>query len=398
MKKAGASLAHLASSGTPPDRETACRISIGLDDTMGRFNEELFPYLAVGGTAIQFVYGANGRGKTHFLLSLEETAMLKGFVTARIACPAGKSPFRSLRATYEMIATSMLVPDLEGHEDFGHGITSVIKAKFSNASAGQSRDIVSRLKSSKHLSPDFRNLVLTYGLGIDDRSRTGKFEDSLEALLAGSQTHYVKISDLYRADKTIPKPLGKLGLRNAGNWLRSLLSVPAALGYPGVIVMFDETEQAVHGGGLTSTREQLANLRNLVDYCALGAFSGCLIVYSAAEEFLDVARDNLDALAQRIEPADMLGTLSISNFRSVWTNLEELTFPNTTEERFFEELGEKIVRLGVDAGLSTLRARELKTTISSRAQKFARSPSQGVVRKFVKEASNIVAMEVRKRG
>ena len=65
MKTPRARLAHLAAHGTPPDAHTAQRMSVGLEATLARFDSEVFPYLAAGGTEVQFVYGANGRGKTH---------------------------------------------------------------------------------------------------------------------------------------------------------------------------------------------------------------------------------------------------------------------------------------------------------------------------------------------
>src|SRR4051812_24918313 len=95
-----ARLAHLAEQGTPPDRETARAISVGLDETVSRIGAEVFPYLEQGGSEIQFVFGANGRGKTHYLMTLEELGREQGFVTCRVDCPVGSSPFQSLRATY----------------------------------------------------------------------------------------------------------------------------------------------------------------------------------------------------------------------------------------------------------------------------------------------------------
>ena len=397
MSKALSQLSRLATSGTPPDSQTASKISVGLDGTLSRVQNEVFPYLSAGGTEIQFIYGANGRGKTHYLLSMEEIAKNRGFVTARIDCPAGKSPFGSLRSTYEMIASSLVPPPtMQLSSAPSQGASSIVSAALSGKNSVEIKEVIARIKTSKHLSPDFRNLVLAYGASVLTGSTiTDKVEKSLEALLLGSSTNLISISELYRADKSLPKPLGRITSRNAATWLRSLLSLPAALGYPGCVIMFDETERAFHGVSSSAMQQQLANMRNLVDYCALGAFSGCLILYSAAEQFLDFTRRHLDALAQRIEPPSMLDSILMSNQRSIWTDLEDLTSPHTDDKAFFVALSEKIVQLGVEAGLTAARVEPLKRTLSSEAQSYARAPTSGVVRQFVKYAASKVAMEVR---
>ena len=261
--------AHLASVGTPPDLETAAHISVGLDETLKRMNEEVFPFLVAGGSEIKFVFGANGRGKTHFLLTVQALADKHGFVTARIECPLGQSPFASLRDTYEMIAANMEVSEAPGASHTAEiGIASVIERAFSRASTVRVLEMDNNLRGSKHLTPDFRNLVIAYGRGIADGSLTAFTRPALEALLSASSTYRVLVSELYRRDKGFPKPLGKLGTKNAGLWIRSMLSLPRVLGYPGLLVMFDETERAFHGASYWQAQQQLANLRNLVDYCA----------------------------------------------------------------------------------------------------------------------------------
>lgn len=392
-------LAHLAAVGTPPDRETAVRISVGLEGILARFDSEIFPFLVSGGSEIKFVFGANGRGKTHFLLAVQDLARKYGFVTARIECQMGQSPFAHLRETYRMIAESL--SPLERSTSLGapaEGVASVIAHRFSEASASEVSEIVKNLKASKHLAPDFRNLVIAYGQGIADKSLNAFSQPALEALLSASSTYRVAVGELYRRDKGLPKPLGKLGTRNAGLWVRSLLSLPRALGYPGVVVMFDETERAFHGASYGQDLQQLANLRNLVDYCALGTLSGSMILYSASEDFLDFARERLDALAQRIEPASLQQGVKGRNQRAIWADLDDLTEPNATESRFFHLLAKKMVGLGVGLRLPPDKVIRASRRIFSLADSAGKSLEQGNVRNFVKAAAATLLLETGTRG
>ena len=97
-------LAHLAESGTPPNAEVAARVSAGLGENLDRVIDETFPFVASGGGDLQFVHAPYGRGKTHFLKTLEHCARQHGFVTAYVDCQDDQSPFKSLRETYRAIA------------------------------------------------------------------------------------------------------------------------------------------------------------------------------------------------------------------------------------------------------------------------------------------------------
>jgi len=318
-------------------------------------------------------------------------------VTARIDCSIGGTPFQSLEGTYRMIANALRPPpsvDL----DQSIGVTSIIRSAFSDDAELRTEQVLQRLKDAKHLCPEIRNLVLSYGRGLITDQLTDSITNQLEYLLSGAQGRLITISSLYKSDKSLSKPLGKLTSRNSANWLRSLLSLPNALGYKGLILLFDETERVMQNLSASARQTQLAHIRNIVDYCALGAFNGCLILYAAADDFVDNARTHLDALAQRIEPPSLLKGNWPSSMRSVWTDLDDLTEPSTSEPVFFELLCERVVNLGVEAGLPVERAKNLRRSLSASAGRFANSPTNSVVREFVKGTASAVLKEVPRRG
>ena len=386
-------LAHLAEVGTPPeDGADVIRVSAGLQQTLERFARETLPFIAAGGGDLQFVFGPYGRGKTHFLKALSQWAQAHGFVTAHVDCHDNQSPFKELAETYRAIAGRMASPgESDTRSFFGvSGIGRVIEASFVGRDDAGRRELVERVRTDRALAADFRNLVLAYCteavLGGDDEELC----ERLEALLAATPTYGVTLGELYRAYQDLPRPLGKLGRRNAVIWLRALLSLPRVLGYAGLVVLFDETETALSRGSPRQRQRHLAHVRTFIDHMATGAFQGCGVYYAVAEEFIVDAKAHLQALSQRIERVQLPD--APNNPRAVWVSLDEVTVPGPQEPAFFQELAGRIVEIGREAGLSAADADRILHQLESFASSYAlENINGGAVREYVKEAAARVA-------
>ena len=266
-------------------------------------------------------------------------------------------------------------------------------------SSYEQRTVIARLKADHALSPDFRNLAVAY---CTQAVAGGGGEDlavRLEALLANTPTFRVTLGTLYREHPQLPRPLGKLARRNAAVWLRSVLSLPQVLGYTGLVVLFDETEAALRSirpWSSLSRRQQahLAHVRTFVDHMATGAFRGCAIYYAVTEEFIDIAGRNLGALSQRIERARLPELDGASNPRAVWVNIDELTEPGPQDPRFFAELGDRIIDIGLAAGLRPADAEPVANSLREIGNRYVKYIIEGRVREFVKEAAALVAGNV----
>ena len=246
-------LAHLAEQGTPPRGDAdMIKMSAGLRQTLDRVARETLPFVAAGGSDLQFVFGPYGRGKTHYLKAVAQWGREHGFVTAYVDGQDNQSPFRELDQTYRAIADRMTPPGKPKTQPFFgvSGIAKVVEASFIGRDPAGLREVVDRVRDDRALAPDFRNLVLAYcteavmGGGDEDLS------ERLEALLAATSSYRVTLGELYRMHGDLPRPLGKLSRRNAAIWLRALLSLPRVLGFAGLLVLFDETETALARGSL----------------------------------------------------------------------------------------------------------------------------------------------------
>ena len=376
-------LANLASAGTPPDDgESVLRISASLSESLARTEREILTFVASGGGDLQFIVGSYGRGKTHYLKAVLQRARKQGFVTAYVNCDSGRSPFQSLEETYRAIASSMAPPDGTG------GVGSVVEALCVTRDTAERRMLIERVKSNKALVLEFRNLVRAYADAVVDYTDED-LAHRLKALLSATPTYRVTLGEMYREYRSLRllKPLGKLAKRNAAAWLRALLSLPHVLGYPGLIVAFDETEMAVRSAGGAAQRTHLAHIRNFIDHMATGAFQGCAVYYAVAEEFMDLAGNELEALSQRIrrELPDQ------RNPRAVRADLEELTCPHTRELAFFHELSGRIVDIGREGGLPESTCERLTPRLRELAETAVRGIHEGAVRAYVKDVAAIVA-------
>ena len=99
---------------------------------------------------------------------------------------------------------------------------------------------------------------------------------------------------------------------------------------------------------------------------ATGTFRGCAIYYAVAEEFMDLAGNELEALSQRIR-RELPGQ---RNPRAVWADLEELTCPRTHELAFFQELSGRIVDIGREAELPESACERLTPRLRDTSRKL----------------------------
>ncbi len=389
-------IARLASTGTPPNHESILNLSVGLEKTIHIFKTETIPFIKDGGSELRFVYAPYGRGKTHLLRTLQLVASKMGLVTAFVDCNWGQAPFATLSDTYRAIANNLL-PTKQSKEFIARlGVDAVIEEAVSSCDFETGKRRVKTVFKDPHLSCEFRNLAAAYGKLILQERHSESPGVELQSLLRSNVSSRVRVSDLYRMDSKLPRPIGKLARRNAAAWLRSIASLPVSLGYPGLAIFFDETEQNLSFSRASPKKRRihLANLRNFIDHMALGSFKGCVIHYAVVEEFLEVAKTELEALSQRIERIRIGKEGELSNPRAVWVDLDELTNPSPGNEVFFTKLGKNILHIGEEAGLTNSSVIKIEKSLNDLGAQFCKSISTGAVREFVKTIASHVAMEI----
>ena len=379
-------LGHLAANGTPPvDGGAVSRLSVGLEASLDRFVHETLPFIASGGAELQFICGAYGRGKTHYLKALSHYARERHFVTAYVDCNDNRVAFGSMVETYRAIADGMTPPqDVSFFSN--SGITKIIEAQFAGNGIREQRALIDHVKADRALVADFRNLVRAYCTAAVRGEGDEDLAEALEALLAATTSYRMPFRDLYRRYPDLPRPLGKLVPRNAAIWLRALLSLPQVLGYRGLLVCFDETEMIWQHASSQRRQIHLAHIRTFIDHLAVGAFRGCAVYYAVADDFEEMAKE-LGALTQRIERVHVPEVKEDRNPRAVSVYLDELTVPEPHDHRFFETLAQRILDIGRDAGLSPSTLDRLIDQFALDLEDARETIYEGGVRQFVKDAA-----------
>ena len=305
-----------------------------------------------------------------------------GFVTSYIDCRSGNSPFSSLEETYRMITINMRPPNMNADI----GIESVIRQSLENCPDQEA--LINRLRSERKLELGFKNLIIAYIQSLVENSHVDLNND-LRLLLNADVSHRFNMQTFYQKHKIALRPLGKLSKRNSNLWVRSIAALPRVLNYPGVVILFDETERSQQASRTMTrkTRQDLVNIRNLVDHVAVGNFSGCVFCFAVVEDFIEMANTSLGALAQRIQRMRP----EYRNPRAVWTSLDELTSPAPDDFEFYRRLGDKVIALAVMAGMNEISIGSLEKEFAQLGQMSANDLSSGAVRQFVKTAASKAA-------
>ena len=363
-------LQQLAAYGTPSSGERVLELSVGLDPFINRWKGEILPFVQNGGSELKFIEGPNGRGKTHCLLAMQAAADEMGFATCLVDCGMEQPPFASLAETYRAIALGLV-----GSRQEKKGLAAMLKA-------ASPIDLELYRATERHLA--FANTASEFVKRLTSGTGDRELVADLRALIENDKSRRVTFRDLYRTPG-IRRPLGRIGKRNAGAWLTSLLLLPKRLGYVGLVVLFDETGADLDQGrsAVRRVREHLAHLRQLVDQIATGGLPGVAVVYASTPDFVRNAANDYPALHQRVARVGVNDESLPSNPRAVWCGLDELTVPSSHTNEFFLLLGQRLIDLGGEAGVASSHLSAVSRLLPSLAAQH-NTLVQGAVREFVK--------------
>lgn len=373
-------LNQLSSYGVLANRHLASEMAVGLDNFARVWTEEILPFITSGGSELHFIEAPYGRGKTHFVQHLSTLAETKEYLICHATCGGQLSPFQSLEDTYRVVAKSMMT-SINGRDVVG---LDKILVTVENL-------LVMSLREVPRINPAFRNLAIARSRMRQQQLGENYALADLRALLMGDTTRRVLFRELYQSIPSLRRPLGKLGRRNAGGWLRSLFSLPRLLGFKGFALFFDECGADMHYAQLSAKNRRLhfSNLRVLVDHMAAGSMPGVVIVYAVTHDLLEHAVRDYPALAQRISRVSELDEWHRvpPNPRAIWSQLDHLTIPSRSSRAFYQRLLERLVGFARKAEVQETRIEGVQKYANESLERFVHSVENDVVRIFVKEVA-----------
>lgn len=294
---AKAVITKLGSTGTPPEFGIES-FTVGLDSYIRPLEEEyLNGILKFNLSSFKLVTGNYGGGKTHFLYVVRDLAFRHGYCVAYVSLNPTECPFDRLELVYKGIVANLTAPQSGSQPglDTRKGIESVLRRWFEDrrADAGRAdtlRNHLDQLPSTE--STSFHNAVRAAFSCLLAEDAAG-FEDVVQ-WLKGEEVHR-DVRTRFRISERIDRATAFRMLRSLAQWVH-------AIGYAGLVLLFDEAERGMSIASSRDKRRALDNLRQLVDECGNSRLPGAMFFYAVPDEnlLLEGSGGVYEALKQRL--------------------------------------------------------------------------------------------------
>jgi hypothetical protein len=355
-------LNKLGSSGTPPEFGIDT-FSVGLEKYMSVLESEYFQgILRYNLSSFKLVVGNYGGGKTHFLYSVRNLAFRNNFAVAYATLSPTECPFDRLELVYRQVAGNLMPPMKEEDliKPWEKGMESLIRAWYAGVrSKGSVDGDPGQTDGVSNLHEYIKSLK-----GTESSSFLNAVKAAFSALVADDDDTFASVVQWLKGEDVGPDVRARhriserVDRSTAFRMLRSLMQWVHAIGYSGLILLFDEAER---GMSITSSRDRrraLDNLRQLVDECGNSRLPGAMLFYAIPDEnlLLDGTGGVYEALKQRLRSA-----FSEVNPVGVRIDLEKL---DMEPKPFLKALGLKLAGLFESAYTMSLAPEKVEKTVN----------------------------------
>ncbi|MBM3332352.1 hypothetical protein FJY68_10990 [candidate division WOR-3 bacterium] len=324
----------LGSTGTPPEFGIE-HFTVGLEPYLKVIEDEyLDGILKYNLSSFKLITGNYGGGKTHFLYTVRNLAFGHNYCVAYVSLNPTECPFDKLELVYKGIAANLIAPRPADAPTAvrDKGIESVVRKWHDDQR--QLHDRTDSLRKYLETLPttestSFSNAVRGAFAGLMAEDGEG-FNDVVQWLKGEDVSKEMRVQ--HRISERIDKA-------TAFRVLRSLIQWVHAIGYTGLILLFDEAERGMSISSSRDKRRALDNLRQLVDECGNSRLPGAMVFYAVPDEnlLLEGSGGVYEALKQRLRSA-----FNETNPVGVRINLEEL---GIEPAEFLKRLGARLADL-----------------------------------------------------
>jgi hypothetical protein len=332
----------LGQSGTPLSKGVSY-YNVGNESLLNAIDTHyLGTYLADGGAVFKLVVGDYGSGKSHFLYCVRDRAWQRNFAVSKVDLSPKESPYDDQRRVYAAVASSVIWHELGDLGEDERGLTHFLEGTLRRMVQPHGLDLEDPGAAE---IPDVRALQQTLATtGVDSLSYHKAVQSFFVALLRGQELRQDSLRRWLHGEEVSPedmrdlRSLGvteKINKNNAFKMLRSLCQVVRALGYSGLVLLFDEGDRMLSVGG-RSEKVATDNLREVIDRCRED-LPGALFMYAVPPAFIHDVVPKYPALQQRVQAPNYF---SRSNPFSPQINLERLDVP---DEELLTQIGLRLL-------------------------------------------------------
>ncbi len=331
----------LGQSGTPMPKGVSF-YNVGNESLLNAIDTHYFgSYLADGGAVFKLVVGDYGSGKSHFLYCVRDRAWQRHFAVSKVDLSPKESPYDDQRRVYAAVAAALIWHELGGSSEDERGLSRFLEGTLRRLVSAQGMDL-----GDEGLDdiPEVRAFLHTLSsTPVDSLSFHKAIQGYFHALLRGQERRLEALERWLHGEEVTPEDMRdlrsigvteKINKNNAFKMLRSLAQTVRAIGYTGLVLLFDEGDRMLSIGG-KAEKTATDNLREVIDRCRED-LPGALFMYAVPPDFLHTVVPKYPALQQRIQAANYF---SRSNPFSPQINLERLDIP---DEQVLEQIGYRL--------------------------------------------------------
>jgi hypothetical protein len=328
----------LGQAGVPPSKGVSY-YNVGNESLLDALDKHyLDTYLREGGAVFKLVVGDYGSGKSHFLYCVRDRAWERNFAVSKVDLSPKESPYDDQKRVYAAVASSIVWHEVDMTNGEERGLVRFLEGTLrrlvervgldlDDPAAFELADVQALLETVANTPIDslsFQKAILGYCSAR--LQQKDKRLESLTRWLHGDEVTPEDMRDLRTFGVT-----EKINKSNAFKVLRSLCQTVRAIGYSGLVLLFDEGDRMLSIGG-KSEKTATDNLREVIDRCRED-LPGAMFMYAVPPDFIKSVVPKYQALDQRIRSPQYF---SRSNPFSPQINLDHLDIPD----------GELLVQIG----------------------------------------------------
>jgi hypothetical protein len=332
----------LGQSGTPLSKGVSY-YNVGNETLLNAIDTHyLGSYLADGGAVFKMVVGDYGSGKSHFLYCIRDRAWERNFAVSKVDLSPKESPYDDQRRVYGAVASSIIWHELGNLSEDERGLSRFLEGTLRRLAGAQGIDLQDPGVAE---IPDVRAMLQTLSTTpVDSLSYHKAIQGYFHALMRGQELRLESLErwlhgeDVSTDDMRDLRSIGvteKINKNNAFKMLRSLCQTVRALGYTGLVLLFDEGDRMLSVGG-RSEKVATDNLREVIDRCRED-LPGTLFMYAVPPAFIHDVVPKYPALQQRVQTPTYF---SRSNPFSPQIDLNTLDIP---DEELLTQIGSRLL-------------------------------------------------------
>lgn len=307
---------------------------VGRTYEMEELTEMLMGIKEDGCSAVKFIKGEYGTGKSFMLNYLKQKAINEGFVVASLSITGGFN-FSKFDGLYTAIMSNLEIQS--DHHTKGTNFEEIFEnwlreIKKEKAISNASKDIYSVISTLNDYNNAFAMVLLTY--------IRAKINNDYE--LSNIAASWIK------GDKNVSYELkkrlnvkGSVDIENAINVFRGFVSLLTLIGYSGMIIFIDELELVM--SNRADTRLKIySNIRYMMDACGTGEMEKCGFIFAGTPELFsneEKGFKSYPALSQRIGTAIGSKKDQVTNLRQPVITLKPF------EQTDYYKMTEKIMSI-----------------------------------------------------